>query len=214
VRTYCPWRPRLANTQHEQNIAWVMDCPRPSSSRFMVFSRSPSPPQHLEPWRRPSLPRPSAPRPGVLVPGVPVEHEHRRGLLRPHPPAETARPGGARRARASPTCRDARAPRRRPAAAPPRRAGIVAIVLLPRCFNVGFIIVDDFVKGVTLRWLSRITIQRASLHEWSRTVAHLIDKQLVERANTALLLGILWAALAICVLAALAYDIRYWFEAW
>jgi hypothetical protein len=45
-------------------------------------------------------------------------------------------------------------------------------------------------------------------------VAHLIDKQLVERANTALLLGILWAALAICVLAALAYDIRYWFEAW
>ena len=30
-------------------------------------------------------------------------------------------------------------------------------------------------------------------------MAHLIDKQLVERANTTLLLGILWAGLAICV---------------
>jgi hypothetical protein len=45
-------------------------------------------------------------------------------------------------------------------------------------------------------------------------MAHLIDKNLVERANTALLLGILWAALAICVLGALAYDIAYWFEGW
>jgi hypothetical protein len=45
-------------------------------------------------------------------------------------------------------------------------------------------------------------------------MAHLIDKNLVERANTALLLGILSAALAICVLGALAYDIRYWFEVW
>jgi len=31
-------------------------------------------------------------------------------------------------------------------------------------------------------------------------MAHLIDKNLVERANTALLLGILWGALATCVL--------------
>jgi hypothetical protein len=45
-------------------------------------------------------------------------------------------------------------------------------------------------------------------------MAHLIDKHLVERANTTLLLGILWAALAICVLGALACDIRHWFEAW
>ena len=45
-------------------------------------------------------------------------------------------------------------------------------------------------------------------------MAHLIDKTLVERANTALLLGILWAALGICVLGALAYDIAYWFEGW
>jgi hypothetical protein len=33
--------------------------------------------------------------------------------------------------------------RRRRAAAPPRRAGIVAIELLLRCFNVAFIIVGD-----------------------------------------------------------------------
>jgi hypothetical protein len=45
-------------------------------------------------------------------------------------------------------------------------------------------------------------------------MAHLIDKNLVERANTALLLGILWAALGICVLGALAYDIACWFEGW
>ena len=43
-------------------------------------------------------------------------------------------------------------------------------------------------------------------------MAHLIDKQLVERANTTLLLGILWAGLAICVLG--RWHIRYWFEPW
>ena len=35
-------------------------------------------------------------------------------------------------------------------------------------------------------------------------MTHLIDKNLVERANTVLLLGILWAALAVCVLGALS----------
>jgi hypothetical protein len=45
-------------------------------------------------------------------------------------------------------------------------------------------------------------------------MAHLIDKNLVERPNTALLVALLWAALAICVVGALAYDIRYWFEGW
>jgi hypothetical protein len=45
-------------------------------------------------------------------------------------------------------------------------------------------------------------------------MVHLIDKHLIERAHTALLLGILWAALGTCVLGALAYDIRSWFEAW
>jgi hypothetical protein len=45
-------------------------------------------------------------------------------------------------------------------------------------------------------------------------MAHLVHRNLVERANTALVLGILWAALATCVLGALAYDIHYWFEGW
>ena len=45
-------------------------------------------------------------------------------------------------------------------------------------------------------------------------MAHLVDKRLVERANTMLLLGILWSALALCVLGALSYDIAHWFGAW
>ena len=45
-------------------------------------------------------------------------------------------------------------------------------------------------------------------------MASLIDRNLVERANTALLLGILWGALATCVLGALAYDIAYWLDGW
>ena len=35
-------------------------------------------------------------------------------------------------------------------------------------------------------------------------MTHLVDKNFVERANTVLLLGILWGGLAICVLGALA----------
>jgi hypothetical protein len=45
-------------------------------------------------------------------------------------------------------------------------------------------------------------------------VAHLVDKRFVERANTALLLGILWSGLAICVLGAMSYDIAYWVGTW
>jgi hypothetical protein len=45
-------------------------------------------------------------------------------------------------------------------------------------------------------------------------MAHLIDKSFVERANAVLLLGILWSALAVCVLVALAYDIAYWLDGW
>jgi hypothetical protein len=48
----------------------------------------------------------------------------------------------------------------------------------------------------------------------SAIMAHLVDKEFVERANTMLLLGILWGALAACVIAAMAYDIAYWFEGW
>jgi hypothetical protein len=47
-----------------------------------------------------------------------------------------------------------------------------------------------------------------------RVMAHLVDKEFVQRANTAVLLGILWAGLAVCVIGALAYDIAYWFQNW
>jgi hypothetical protein len=40
-------------------------------------------------------------------------------------------------------------------------------------------------------------------------MAHLFERNLIERVNTALL-GTLWTALAMCLLAALAYDIRFW----
>ena len=45
-------------------------------------------------------------------------------------------------------------------------------------------------------------------------MAHLVDKEIVERANTVLLLGILWTGLAVCVVGALAYDIAYWLQSW
>jgi hypothetical protein len=45
-------------------------------------------------------------------------------------------------------------------------------------------------------------------------MAHLVSKRFVERANTALLLGILWSGLAICALGALSYDIAHWFGTW
>lgn len=52
------------------------------------------------------------------------------------------------------------------------------------------------------------------LRKWSRIMAHSVERSMVERVNVAvaLVLGILWTALAICVLGALAYDIHYWFE--
>jgi hypothetical protein len=43
---------------------------------------------------------------------------------------------------------------------------------------------------------------------------HFLDKQLIERANAALLLGLLWGGLAACVVAALAYDISRWLTGW
>jgi len=42
-------------------------------------------------------------------------------------------------------------------------------------------------------------------------VSQFLDKTIVERTSTMLLLGILWSSLAICILGALSYDIIYWF---
>ena len=41
-------------------------------------------------------------------------------------------------------------------------------------------------------------------------MAHLVDKEFLERANSVLLLSILWAGFAGCVIAATIYDIVLW----
>jgi hypothetical protein len=43
------------------------------------------------------------------------------------------------------------------------------------------------------------------------TMAHLIDRHFLERANSVLVLGVLWGGLAVCVIAATLYDIATWF---
>ena len=55
--------------------------------------------------------------------------------------------------------------------------------------------------------------ERGRLEE-GKVMAHLVDKEFVERANTVLLLGILWTGLAVCVVGALVYDIAYWLQNW
>ena len=45
-------------------------------------------------------------------------------------------------------------------------------------------------------------------------MAQLNGKKWLERANTVLVLGVLWSALAVCVIGALSYDMAYWFTAW
>ena len=69
-------------------------------------------------------------------------------------------------------------------------------------------------KEITLRGAVRQLYLWRSHALWSLAMAPLIDRNLVERANTALLLAILWGALATCVLGALAYDIAYWLDGW
>jgi hypothetical protein len=58
-----------------------------------------------------------------------------------------------------------------------------------------------------------LRLKRGRLEE-GQLMAHLVDKEFVERANTVLLLGILWTGLAVCVIGALAYDIAYWLQNW
>jgi hypothetical protein len=43
-----------------------------------------------------------------------------------------------------------------------------------------------------------------------RPVVSHLDSRVVERTST-VLLGIFWSSLAVCVLAALSYDVLYWF---
>jgi len=48
-------------------------------------------------------------------------------------------------------------------------------------------------------------VHHADLH-------HSVDA--VVRANRALLLGLLWAALAVCVVSSAIYDVGHWVHAW
>jgi hypothetical protein len=45
-------------------------------------------------------------------------------------------------------------------------------------------------------------------------MAHLVEKETLARANTALLLTIVCGGLAACALGAIVYDIGHWFAAW
>jgi hypothetical protein len=45
-------------------------------------------------------------------------------------------------------------------------------------------------------------------------MAHLVDKEMVARANTVLLLSVLWGGLAACVIAAMVFEIGYWLASW
>jgi hypothetical protein len=63
-----------------------------------------------------------------------------------------------------------------------------------------------------VNWPSQGRAHQRPIPNGRPLMTHLIDKNLVERANTVLLLGLLWAALAVCVLGGLAYDILYWLE--
>jgi hypothetical protein len=41
-------------------------------------------------------------------------------------------------------------------------------------------------------------------------MSHLVDIHTVQRANTVLLLSMIWAGLAACVIGAMAYDVSLW----
>jgi hypothetical protein len=45
-------------------------------------------------------------------------------------------------------------------------------------------------------------------------MAHPIDRHFVQRANTVVLLTILWGALAACALGAVVYDVAVWLKGW
>jgi hypothetical protein len=42
-------------------------------------------------------------------------------------------------------------------------------------------------------------------------LGRLVDKHFLQRTNTILMLGMVWGALAICALGALAFDVALWF---
>ena len=45
-------------------------------------------------------------------------------------------------------------------------------------------------------------------------MAQFLDKHLLARANTALLLTLVWGGLAACAIAAAVYDVSHWIKHW
>ena len=43
---------------------------------------------------------------------------------------------------------------------------------------------------------------------------HLVEKEVLVRANVALVLALVWGGLALCAVAASIYDIGRWFHVW
>jgi hypothetical protein len=41
-------------------------------------------------------------------------------------------------------------------------------------------------------------------------MAHIIDREVVERANTVVMLSVLWGGLAACAIAAMVFEVAYW----
>jgi hypothetical protein len=71
------------------------------------------------------------------------------------------------------------------------------------------------VIAITFSAPARQLPSRHRIHRWRLSVARLDNKNTwLERANTVLLLGILWSALGVCVIGALSYDMAHWFSAW
>ncbi len=45
-------------------------------------------------------------------------------------------------------------------------------------------------------------------------MAHLVEKQTIVRANTALMLSVVWGGLAACAIGAIIYDVGRWVGSW
>ncbi len=48
----------------------------------------------------------------------------------------------------------------------------------------------------------------------SKTMAHRIEKKALLRANTAILLTLVWGGLAVCAVGAFIYDVGRWVDVW
>jgi hypothetical protein len=43
-------------------------------------------------------------------------------------------------------------------------------------------------------------------------MVHFVDKHLLQRANTALLLTLVWGGVAACAIAAMVFDVKHWID--